>query len=195
VSGDRLANGSTRGSPSALIFALAVVALGGFVVFEALTGPDNPGYARVGPGAFPGVVGGALVFVGLALLLESLRGHWRVVWIERETLSVHSRASGNPEGLGPRFRGDERSGGVPFRNVLLVAVALILDVVLMTPLGFVVASGAMFALVAAGFGSRRHLIDVGLGLAFSGAIYLVFVRGLGLHLPIGTVWGMLPWMS
>ena len=79
--------------------------------------------------------------------------------------------------------------------MLLVAAALVLDVVLMPPLGFVVASAVLFACVAAAFGSRRFVLDAALGLAFAGAIYVVFVHGLGLHLPAGSVWESLPWRS
>jgi putative tricarboxylic transport membrane protein len=191
-------------SGASMALALAVAALGAFVVFEAVTGPDNPGYARVGPGAFPGVVGAGLILVGLALLFRSLRGEWRVVWIEHgvEAHSAQSRESGNPDTtpsthatLGPRFRGNARTIAPPLFNVGLVAAALILDVILMAPLGFIVASATLFTLAAAAFGSRRPLIDAALGLAFGSAIYLVFVRALGLHLPAGDVWGLLPWMS
>jgi putative tricarboxylic transport membrane protein len=187
-----------------LILALAIVAAGVFVMFEAVTGPGNPGYAEVGPGVIPGVIGGVLSLAGLALLQQAMRGQWRVVWFERDivseapdTSSAHSRESGNPESLalGPRLRGDERIISTPFRNVLLVATALILDVVLLAPLGFIVASAVLFALVAAAFGSRRIVLDAALGLAFSGAIYFVFVHGLGLSLPVGSVWGSLPWTS
>jgi putative tricarboxylic transport membrane protein len=192
-----------------LILALAVVAAGVFVMFEAVTGPGNPGYAEVGPGVIPGVIGGVLSLAGLALLVQAVRGQWQVVWFERfpiletpDASSAHPRGSGNPEAapseltaLGPRLRGDERISREPLRNVLLIAAALLLDVVLLAPLGFIVASAVLFALVATAFGSRRIVLDAALGLAFSGAIYFVFVYGLGLSLPVGSVWGSLPWTS
>ena len=174
-----VANGSATSSPrrcaSALALALAIIAAGGFVIFEAVTGPGNPGYAEVGPGVIPGIVGGTLSFVGLALLVQAVRGQWQVVWFDRESTT------------GPL--------PAPLRNVLLVAAALILDVALIAPFGFIVASAVLFTLVAAAFGSRRFVLDAALGLAFGGAIYLVFVHGLGLSLPVGSVWGSLPWIS
>lgn len=63
----------------------------------------------------------------------------------------------------------------------------------MPPLGFVAASAGMFTLVAAAFGSRRFLRDAALGLVFATVIYLVFVHGLGLHLPVGGLWENIPW--
>ena len=177
-----------RRSTSALFLALAIVAAGAFVVFEAVTGPGNPGYAEVGPGVIPGIIGAALALAGLLLLLQSLRGEWRVVWFEHSALS--SRPSEARAGMTTRT-----DTGSPPVNVLLVTAALILDVVLLAPLGFAVASAVLFALVAAAFGSRRFVLDAVLGLAFGGAIYLIFVHGLGLSLPPGSVWGGLPWMS
>jgi putative tricarboxylic transport membrane protein len=165
-----------------MLVALAVVALGAYVVFEAATGADNPGYAQVGPGAFPAVVGTALVLAGLALLAQGLRGGWCAAWIERDQV-----ASAEPL---PAPLADV----LPIVNVLLVAAALVLDVVLMPPLGFVAASATMFVLVAAAFGSRRFVLDTALGLAFAGAIYVVFVHALGLHLPVGEFWEGFAWM-
>ena len=46
--------------------ALAVMALGAFVVFDTFTGLTGPGYAQVGPGVFPFIVGVALLLAGLA---------------------------------------------------------------------------------------------------------------------------------
>jgi putative tricarboxylic transport membrane protein len=63
----------------------------------------------------------------------------------------------------------------------------------MPPLGFIIASALMFMLVARAFGSRRIVVDAALGLAFAGTIDVVFVHGLGLYLPPGSVWENPPW--
>jgi putative tricarboxylic transport membrane protein len=182
---------------SAEIMALAIVALGGYVIAEAVTSLADPGYATVGPGVFPVIVGGALTLVGVGLLIEALRGRWQVIWFEHDPSSAHSRESGNPESssetLGPRLRGDERTT-VPFINVALIGLTLTFNVMLLASLGFVIASAVLFACVALAFGSRRFVLDAVLGLILGGAIYLAFVHGLGLHLPAGDIWGSLPWM-
>jgi putative tricarboxylic transport membrane protein len=173
-----------------VLLALAVAVLGGFVIYETLIGPGNPGYAEVGPRAFPILIGFGLTLAGVALLVQALRGAWQVVWIERSpAAAIDARIAANSD------YSREGSAAAPLRNVLLVAAALVLDVVLMAPLGFIVASAVMFAMVAAAFDSRRHLLNAALGLAFGGAIHLVFVRGLGLHLPLGSIWVSLPWIS
>jgi putative tricarboxylic transport membrane protein len=181
----------TRGKASAIGMALAVIALGAFVSCDSVTGLTGPGYAQVGPGVFPVIVGAALLLAGTALLAQAIRGSWRVVWVEGYDLSAHSRASGNPGPspavLAPRFRGDE------WLPVLLIAAALILNVFLFQSLGFVLASAVLFTCVSAAFGSRRFVLDIAIGIAFTAAIYLVFAKGLGLQLPTGDLWGSLPW--
>jgi putative tricarboxylic transport membrane protein len=162
-----------RHSSSAAAMALAVMVLGAFVVFDTATGLTGPGYAQVGPVVFPVIVGAALLLAGLGLLLQSMRGRWRVSWVERDPSAMTS--------------------ATPLRNVLLVAAALTLNVMLFAPLGFIVASAVLFICVAAAFGSRRFLLDAAIGIAFAAAIYFVFVHGLGLHLPAGSLWEGVLW--
>jgi putative tricarboxylic transport membrane protein len=165
--------GGVRGLASAAAMALAVMALGGFVVFDTATDLTGPGYAQVGPGVFPVIVGIALLLAGLALLVQAIQRHWRVAWAESDP-SAQSSAS-------------ERMA------VLLVAAALALNVVLFAPLGFIVASAVLFTCVSAAFGSRRFILDTVLGLVFAAAIYVVFVHGLGLGLPAGSLWESVLW--
>ena len=160
-------------SASALALALAIMALGAFVAFDTFTDLTGPGYAQVGPGVFPLIVGAALLLAGLGLLLQSLRAQWRVAWVERDPSAGVSSA--------------------PLRNAMLVAAALILDVMLFEPLGFIAASAMLFACVSAAFGSRRFVLDALLGIAFAAAIYFIFVHGLGLHLPAGDLWEGVLW--
>ena len=153
--------------------ALAVMALGAFVAFDTVTGLAGPSYAEVGPGVFPLIMGIALLLAGLALLVQGLRGEWRVAWVERD-LSASASAA-------------------PLRNVLLVAAALTLNVMLFAPLGFIAASAVLFTCVSAAFGSRRFVLDAAIGIAFAAAIYSIFVHGLGLHLPAGDLWEGVLW--
>jgi putative tricarboxylic transport membrane protein len=161
----------TRGKASAVGIALAVIALGVFVSYDSITGLTGPGYAQVGPGVFPVIVGVGLSLAGAALFAQAIRSSWRVIWTDA----------------------DSCSGGGERVSVLLVAVALALNVILFAPLGFVLASAVLFTCVSAAFGGRRLVLDVAIGIAFAAAIYLVFVKGLGLQLPAGELWGSLPW--
>jgi putative tricarboxylic transport membrane protein len=165
-----------RRSASAIVVALAAVGLGGFVIQQALSGTQEPSYATVGPGVFPLIIGAGLVAVGLGLLPQALAGAWRVTWIETSNADAKAAAPS------------------PLAMVLLIGIALVLNVVLMQPAGFVLASTALFVCVTRAFGSRRLALDAALGLLCTGAIYVVFTRGLGLSLPAGGVWENVPWM-
>jgi putative tricarboxylic transport membrane protein len=67
-----------------------------------------------------------------------------------------------------------------------LALALLLDVVLIEWLGFVVASTLMFGIAARAFGSRGPARDVIIGLALAVVIHVAFTRGLGVSLPNGV---------
>ena len=82
------------------------------------------------------------------------------------------------------------------RAVAIVAIALLSFLVLIEPLGFVLAASAMFAVVASalrGPAAARPFptLTVGIGVLFSLVIYLAFTRGLDLALPPGAIWS---WM-
>jgi putative tricarboxylic transport membrane protein len=72
------------------------------------------------------------------------------------------------------------------RALATVVAALGALLVLLEPLGFVIASMAMFAGVV--WALRGGWAGVGIGLVFSVAVYLAFTRGLGLALPAGFIW-------
>ncbi len=163
----------TRGKTSALVMALAIMALGAFVAYDSVTGLTGPGYAQVGPGVSPVIVGIGLLLAGGGLLLSAIRGRWRVTWAD----------------LAPSAGSGSSAASLP--GLMLVAAALTLNVALFAPLGFIAASAVLFACVSAAFGSRRFVLDAIIGVAFAAAIYVIFVHGLGLSLPAGHLWGML----
>jgi len=163
-------------SMSASIVGLAFIALGGFVLQQALTGADAQIYAQVGPGVFPTIVGVGLVLIGLGLVVQAARGHWQVVWTQRDGDTAQAAPAPSP-----------------LAKVLLVVVGLVADVMLMSPLGFVAASTALFACVTRAFGSTRLVIDTIAGVIFAGLIFAIFTRGLGLFLPVGSVWESFAW--
>jgi len=165
----------TRGKTSAVVMALAIMALGAFVAYDSATGLTGPGYAQVGPGVFPVIVGVGLLLAGGGLLASAMRSQWGVTWIER-----------------PPSTGSDPSTA-SLRGLMLVAAALVLNVVLFAPLGFIAASAVLFACVSAALGSKRFILDVVIGVGLAATIYIVFVKGLGLQLPVGDLWESLPW--
>ncbi len=73
------------------------------------------------------------------------------------------------------------------RSVLWVCAGLGGYLAAISAGGFVVASTILFSSVAVAFGSRRRARDAAIGLIVSGAVFVVFTRGLGLHLPEGVL--------
>ena len=163
------------GKTSAVVMALAVMALGAFVAYDSVTGLTGPGYAQVGPGVFPVIVGVGLLLAGAGLLAQALRGRWHVTWVDLAPSA----------GSGPN--------SVSLRGLMLVAAALVLNVVLFAPLGFIVASAVLFACVSAALGSKRVVLDAVIGVGLAATIYVVFMKGLGLQLPAGDLWTSIPW--
>ncbi len=165
---------STRGKTSAVVMALAIMALGGFVAYDSMVGLTGPGYAQVGPGVFPVIIGIGLLLAGAGLLAQAIRSQWRVNWID----------------LAPSARSGPSAASQ--RGLLLVAAALMLNVLLFAPLGFIAASALLFACVSAALGSTRFILDVVIGISLAATIYVVFTKGLGLQLPAGDLWSI-PW--
>lgn len=164
-----------QGRVSAVAIAIALIALGIFVVSRGLgIAGEQSTYARVGPQVFPYIVGAGLIVIGGLLLREAVKGLWPVIWAETDMAPAPQRALADRRQLA---------------KVGLVGLGLVLNVLLMQPLGFVVSSSLMFALTTRAFGTRRILFDLCVGALFSGAIFAVFTFGLGLSLPAGTIWG------
>jgi putative tricarboxylic transport membrane protein len=145
------------------VLAAFVLLLGLFVAIETATLRSGPGYAAIGPKLFPALVAAGLLLVGGALLYEARAG-----------------AVAQPAG----FRLD-------LPPALMVTAGLVLQMVLMRPAGFVIASAVLFVAVTYAFGSRRLALNAAIGLVLCSATYLAFTRGLGLVLPAGALAGLL----
>ena len=140
-------------------FGGLVLLLGVFIAFETTQLSAGPGYAAIGPALFPYMIAAGLVLIGLLVLREAFFGR-----------IAH-----------------ERGMELDWWAVALVFAGLIAQGVLLLPIGWIVAATAMFVIVARAFGSRRPLLDAGIGLAISAVAFVVFNYGLGLNLPGGML--------
>lgn len=141
------------------VLAAFVLALGVFIAVETAMLRSGPGYAAIGPKLFPWLVAAGLLLVGVALLYEARAG-----------------AVAQPAGF-----------QLEVPPALAVTVGLVLQMVLMKPAGFVIASAVLFVAVAYAFGSRRFALNAAVGLVLCTATYVAFTRGLGLVLPAGLL--------
>jgi putative tricarboxylic transport membrane protein len=141
------------------VLAGFVLVLGVFIAVETAMLRTGPGYSAIGPKLFPWLVAVGLLLVGLALLWEARAG-------------PVAQPAGFELDLPP---------------ALAVTAGLVLQMVLMKPAGFVIASAVLFVAVAYAFGSRRFALNAAIGLALCAATYVAFTRGLGLVLPAGML--------
>ena len=145
------------------------MALGLVWLYGALSLPQAATYAVVGPGFFPALIGAALVVLGVLLLIAVARG----------------------ERFEPQEAEDADTTRAPSRQALWTTVAAAtLPVFVIRPLGFPIAAALTFALTARAFGSRRLLLDLGVGLLLGVACWLLFSRLLGLALPGFPLFGV-----
>jgi putative tricarboxylic transport membrane protein len=148
--------------------AAGVAAIGAFVLAGSFFLPTGGGYAQVGPGVVPRIVGILTLILGGFLLREALTGGFRGVDEEAEQHMPMDWAA---------FAWV--SGGI-------IVYGLFVELA-----GFVLASAALFVLVARGFGSRRWLSNTVIALILGAAVFAIFNYGLGLTLPAGVFRGLL----
>jgi putative tricarboxylic transport membrane protein len=144
-----------RPDGAAFIIAAILAGLGTLMIWQGRAIPDKGGYAGIGSGDAP-------VFVGVCLWLLALTHVWK--------------------GLRHGATGLQRQQPVP---VLFIIGGLALQLILLHPLGFSIASGLLFACTAAAFGRRNFAISLPVGIAFALAVYGVFDQLLKLNLPAG----------
>jgi putative tricarboxylic transport membrane protein len=150
-----------------VLVSLGVVALGVLTCVGAGQLPAAAGYARVGPGLFPWLVGLGAIAVGAALALQAGTGRWR----------QGERAS-------PATASEGRVRRGPLVAILAGAV---LHATLIGPLGFIAASTLLFTVVARAFGSRQAGRDGALGFVLAAAAYAFFTRVVSVALPAGRL--------
>jgi putative tricarboxylic transport membrane protein len=143
--------------------AAFILLLGVFIAVETAGLRTGPGYAAIGPTLFPWLVAAGLLLVGLALLYEARAG-----------------ALAQPAGF-----------DLDLPPTLVVTAGLVLQMVLMRPAGFVIATAVLFVAVAYALGSRRFLLNAVVGLVLCAVTYVAFTRGLGLVLPAGVFGALL----
>jgi putative tricarboxylic transport membrane protein len=143
------------------VMAIGTLAVGGLTLYLTTRLRVPPIYASAGPQLFPTLIGIGTVAVGLLALLDALRGR-----------------------LAPPGALEISPGAVVF-----MAGGLIVQIVTLPWLGWVPASTLLFMAGARAFGRRNIVLDFLIGLALSALTLLLFDWGLGLRLPVGSLFG------
>lgn len=154
-----------------LVFAIAVAALGGFIL--ATTGDiyQPPSSTTVGPRVFPYVVGTGLLLIGVLLVVAVLRGRL-----------------GSPE-ASEDVDADARTS---WGTVALLVVVLLVHVNLIVPAGWPIAAAALFAGSAFVLGNRQPVRTCLIAVALGIGLHLLFGQVLGVSLPAGPLLSGIP---
>jgi putative tricarboxylic transport membrane protein len=147
-----------------LAFAGSLVLLG-LIVFRDTFHMEIPqGNNIVSPRTFPYMTAGLVTVVGVALIVEVLRGRL-----------------GMPEGdeSAADFKPADR------RTMLLFMAAVAVHVVLLEKAGYIISATLGFWGIAYTFGSRKPLKDFAISFIFSVVVYFTFSRGLQIQFPEG----------
>ena len=155
----------SRINPGELLLSLALAALGAYTLFGAQAIGGGSGYSQIGPRAFPMMIGAGLVILGGILVWHAVSGGWRNVPM------------------------DESHATPDWLAFAILSGAVILHMAAIGWAGFILASTFLFTLIARGFGSRKLLRDILVGVVLSTIAFFIFTSGLGLKLPNGLLGG------
>ncbi|MEO3475720.1 tripartite tricarboxylate transporter TctB family protein [Roseomonas sp. CAU 1739] len=149
-----------------LMVGLGVTGLGLMTVWLTWVIPVTPVYAVVGPKLVPAVIAAALVVLGLLICAAALRGGW--------SADLPEVAEAGP----PNLPALAWLGG-----------GMLLNLVLIVPLGFAIGAAVQFVCTARAFGSRAPLRDAVIALAVSLGAFFLFVEALGVNIGAGVLEG------
>ena len=128
------------------------------VAAEGATITAGFGYDTVGPRAFPYMIAAGLFASGVSILVAAVRGAPADMPQGRDWVAVGA-----------------------------ISLALILQMLLVQPLGWVLVSTVAFAVVARVFGRANMLQNLLFGLTLACATFVLFNYGLGFRLPVGRL--------
>ena len=123
-------------------------------------------YARVGPKVIPYLVAFGLLGLGILLCIDACRGGW-----------THEM--------------EDEPGEVDWRAFGWLGLGLLLNVALISWLGFIIASALMFICVARAFGSTKWRRDLIVAVLLCLVAYLGFDKLLGINIGAGVLEGLL----
>ncbi|MDI3271738.1 tripartite tricarboxylate transporter TctB family protein [Pseudomonas sp. AL03] len=149
--------------PVQLAIGAAVIAISAMLAFGAFRFPPEMGFVILGAHVYPYAVAVFLGGVGLLLCYQAITGGLR-------ELADHSDESAKALPGGKL--------GAAWVTAGLVGVAMLINLI-----GFVLAAALLFTCSARGFGSRRPVRDLAIGMALTLPIYWLFNAGLGVSLP------------
>ncbi|MCJ8517725.1 putative tricarboxylic transport membrane protein [Pseudorhizobium tarimense] len=142
---------------AALAIAVVLAVIAAVIFFDVARVKGAAGYSQVGPATVPEWIAFGLIGLAVWTAIEAFRGEF----------PVRDRQE-----LGP---------------IVWVVAGLIAQMLLLNRAGFSIATGVLFALVAAGFGRRKLWLTIPIGIILCLCIWLIFAGLLQLSLPAGPL--------
>jgi len=163
---------------SGLVLALLVLAFGTYLTIGVATMTVPASAEAPGPRFFPTILAVGCYALAALLTVHYLR---------------HPEEPSDTDGVEEVEEAGERAPATftDWRTLGLVVAGFLAFVLLLNPLGWILAAALMFWVIAWAMGSGSPLKDVAVALVLSCAVQLAFSAGLGLHLPAGVLEGVL----
>lgn len=155
-------NLTRRPDGAALAIAVILAAIAAIIIYQTSQMRLPPIQARVGPTVFPYVIAGGLLLLSIGTAISALRG------------SFPARSDDN---YGP---------------ILWIVGGLIAQILLLSTIGFSLATGVLFAFTAKGFGRGPLWKTIPMGALLAFVVWLIFAKGLQLSLPAGPLERLIP---
>lgn len=157
---------------SELLVAATLLLIGAIVLIYSRDIRIIPS-ATVSPRLIPQIVGVGSLLIGV----------WYVIDIIR---SPHEISAGEDS------EDVDIDAPTDWRALFIIGIGLTVFALIVRTAGFALASMAMFAISAYGMGSRKHHLNILIGLVLGISVFLVFDTWLGVRLPAGWLDPILP---
>lgn len=166
-----------------LIMPIVLVLFATYLVFGIVTMKVPEGTAFPGPQFFPAIIAGGLTLFAALLSVGAVKQKLKTV-TEIRTGAVVLPVLEDDE---PRPR---KRVGLDWASLTWVVGGFLAFSLLLTTLGWIIAAALLFWCVGRGFGEKRHLKSLIVGLTVGSILYIAFDMLLGLSLPSGVLgWG------
>lgn len=184
---------------SELVVVVGVLAMATFLTVETIRMDVPPGVGTPGPQFFPAIIAGFLYLQAVLLTIEILRhpGHSTSAQGGAEVSEDMLEDMGGIDDTSELAVVQATRAGAepePTMNVRTVSItfgALVAFVLVLNPIGWLLAATLLFWTICRAFGSTRPLFDLAVAALVASVIQLAFSAGLGLTLPAGIFEGIL----
>ncbi|KAM9866550.1 hypothetical protein ACIFOC_00755 [Leucobacter aridicollis] len=174
-----------------LIMPAVLLAFAGYLAIGMVTMRVPEGTAFPGPRFFPALIAGGLTLFALLLAVAALREHRRAATQPHDEDPAILIGAGAAGGADVDADGDPaepaRAVRIDWASLAWVIGSFLVFTLVLPYLGWIIAAALLFWGVARGFGTRRPLLSLVVGLTLSSLVYIAFDMALGMSLPSGVL--------